>query len=186
MMKAPHISSITILLYSAVISLLLFQGGCAKQHVTSIMETTAYCNCSSCCGWERGRWRYLKLNFWNKYVSKGPSKGRPYSGLTASGTTPREPNPGLFSLDSLAHPWMIPPRLILFPWYLLPHDGTIAADTSYYPFGTRMYVPGYGWGVVEDRGSAIQGATRIDLYFSSHREALFWGRKKIEVKIVPQ
>ena len=30
--------------------------------------------------------------------------------------------------------------------------GTIAADTRRYPFGTIMYVPGYGYGRVEDRG----------------------------------
>ena len=35
--------------------------------------------------------------------------------------------------------------------------GTIAADTSIYPFGTIMYVPGYGYGRVEDVGSAIKG-----------------------------
>ena len=78
---------------------------------------------------------------------------------------------------------MIPVRIVLFPWYFLPHDGTIAADTSYYPFGTRMYVPGYGWGVVEDRGGAIKGAGRIDLYFDSHQRALSWGRKKVGVTI---
>ena len=62
-------------------------------------------------------------------------------------------------------------------------DGTIAADTKYYPFGTRMYVPGYGWGVVQDRGSAIKGPDRIDLYFESHQDALKWGRRRLQVKI---
>jgi 3D (Asp-Asp-Asp) domain-containing protein len=38
-------------------------------------------------------------------------------------------------------------------------DGTIAADTDSYPFGTRMFVPDWGWGVVEDRGGAIQVKT---------------------------
>lgn len=147
------------------------------------METTAYCSCSSCCGWERGSWRYLKLDFWNRYVSTGPRTGKNYDGLTASRTSPREPEEGLFSLDSLKRPWMIPVRLLLFPWYLLPHDGTIAADTTHYPFGTRMFIPGYGWGTVEDRGSAIKGVSRIDLYFHSHTNALEWGRKKLNVKI---
>ncbi len=56
--------------------------------------------------------------------------------------------------------------------------GTIAADTSYYPFGTIMYVPGYGWGTVEDRGGDIKGPNRLDLWFSSEREARKWGRRK--------
>ena len=151
------------------------------------MEATAYCSCSSCCSWERGSRQYLNLDFWNRYVSGGPSKGKPYSGLTASGTVPYEPEEGLFSMDSVYHPWMIPIRLVLFPWYLLPHDGTIAADTKFYPFGTRMYVPDYGWGIVEDRGGAIKGPDRIDLYFNSHSEALKWGRKKVQVSIeLPQ
>ena len=155
--------------------------GCAAQPVTRMMETTAYCGCGQCCSWERGSWYYLKLDFWNRYVSAGPDAGRDYDGRTASGTRPDEPQPGLFSVDSITHPWMIPFRI--FPWSILPDEGTIAADTRYYPFGTRMYVPGYGWGVVEDRGGAIQGEDRIDLYFHSHQEALYWGRKKLSVTI---
>ena len=60
--------------------------------------------------------------------------------------------------------------------------GTIAADTRRYPFGTVMYVPGYGYGRVEDRGGVIAGQ-HVDLYFSSHREALRWGRQKKSVKV---
>ncbi len=63
------------------------------------------------------------------------------------------------------------------------HKGTIAADTRYYPFGTVMYIPGYGYGRVEDRGGAIKGPNKIDLYFSSHKKARNWGRKKCSVKV---
>ena len=63
------------------------------------------------------------------------------------------------------------------------HQGTIAADRHYYPFGTIMYVPGYGYGRVEDTGSAIQGPARIDLFYGSHRQALEWGRQRVPVKI---
>ncbi len=160
--------------------LLLVVSGCAAP-TTRMMETTAYCGCGQCCSWERGSWRYLKLDFWNRYVSAGQRKGAPYSGKTAANTDPVEPQPGLFSQDSLVHPWMIPFRLF-FPWLWLQQDGTIAADTDYYPFGTRMYVPGYGWGVVEDRGSAIKGPDRLDLYFSSHSDALEWGRQRLAVE----
>jgi len=62
--------------------------------------------------------------------------------------------------------------------------GTIAADTRYYPFGTKMYVPGYGWGEVHDVGSAIKGKNRIDVFFSDHDDALDWGRKKLKVTIL--
>lgn len=157
--------------------------GCASTREIRTMEVTAYCNCGKCCSWERGSWKYLKLDVWNKYITSGTCKGQKYSGRTASGTKPCTPHPGLFSVDSVKHPWMIPVRITFFPWLLLPRDGTIAADTRYYSFGTRMYVPGYGWGVVEDRGSAIKGSKRLDLYHSSHSRALDWGRKKVKVSI---
>lgn len=166
-----------------IILLFFFAGGCAKKPVSIEITATAYCGCSQCCGWERGSYKYLKLDFWNRYVSAGKQAGQKYSGLTAMGTEPREPQEGLFSFDSLKRPWMIPVRTILFPWYFLPEKGTIAADTRYYPFGTKMFVPGYGWGIVEDRGGAIKGPNRIDLFFHSHDDALQWGRKKIPVRI---
>ncbi len=161
----------------------IFATGCARKQTHTIIETTAYCDCGKCCDWQRGSWSRMRLDFWNRYVTKGPQKGKPYSGQTANGVFPREPEAGLLSMDSFYRPWMIPVRILLFPWKFLPHDGTIAADTDYYPFGTRIYVPGYGWGTVEDRGGAIKGPSRIDLFFSSHGRALQWGRRKVRVTI---
>lgn len=169
------------LLFILILSLAL--SACGKASMKKTMETTAYCGCQQCCDWQRGNPNYFHADFWNKYVSKGSDAGRPYTGQTANGNYPEEPEEGLFSMDSIERPWMIPVRTVLFPWYFLPADGTIAADTRYYPFGTRMYVPGYGWGVVEDRGGAIKGKNRIDLYFDSHQDALRWGRKKVPVTI---
>lgn len=161
---------------------LVLAADCARLE-TRTVEVTAYCACGECCGWHRGSWKYLKLNFWDRYVSEGPLKGRPYTGRTASGEKPHQVHPGLFSLDSAAHPWMIPVRLVFFPWLFLPRAGTLAADKQYYPFGTKIFVPGYGWGVVEDRGRAVKGPDRLDLYCRSHGRALKWGRQRVEVKI---
>jgi 3D (Asp-Asp-Asp) domain-containing protein len=61
--------------------------------------------------------------------------------------------------------------------------GTIAADTHYYPYGTVMKIPGYGKGIVEDTGSAIKGPYRIDVYFSTRKRALQWGRQRLLVEI---
>lgn len=61
--------------------------------------------------------------------------------------------------------------------------GTIAADTQYYPYGTVMQIPGYGKGVVEDIGGAIKGPNRLDVYFSTRKRALRWGRQSLTVKI---
>ncbi|MDA7926411.1 3D domain-containing protein [Verrucomicrobiales bacterium] len=60
---------------------------------------------------------------------------------------------------------------------------TIAADTSIFPFGTKLKVPGYGTGTVEDRGGAIKGA-RLDLFFRTHKQALEWGRQTVTVEII--
>ena len=64
--------------------------------------------------------------------------------------------------------------------------GTLAADTRYYPLGTVFYLPGYGYGVVEDRGGDIKGRHRLDLYYNTHKEARNWGRKKMAVVVFPQ
>lgn len=58
-----------------------------------------------------------------------------------------------------------------------PKVGTIAADTRYYPFGTKMFIPGYGWGTVEDRGGKIKGPKKIDLFHNHHNAVRKWGRK---------
>lgn len=60
--------------------------------------------------------------------------------------------------------------------------GTVAADLSVLPFGTVLYVPGYGWGRVEDTGASIRGQA-IDLFFDSHDDALRWGRRRIRVEV---
>jgi hypothetical protein len=180
-MRAFDTIRFTIFCLLLILVVLFF--GCAGKQIVRQMETTAYCGCGKCCGWERGSWKCLKLNFWNRYVSTGKRKGHAYTGHTASGTKPHEPHPGLFSVDSVKHPWMIPVRIIFFPWLLMPRAGTIAADTKFYRFGTRMHIPKYGWGVVEDRGQAIKGENRIDLYLRTHRKALEWGRKTVKVRI---
>ncbi len=60
--------------------------------------------------------------------------------------------------------------------------GTVAADPKFLPMGTRLIVPGYGFGRVEDIGGAIKGK-HIDLWFPSHEEAKRWGRRTIPVVI---
>ena len=63
-----------------------------------------------------------------------------------------------------------------------PAKGKLIAAPSNYAFGTKMDVPGYGEALVEDRGGAIKG-NKIDLLFSTHQEALNWGRQQLTVKV---
>ena len=43
--------------------------------------------------------------------------------------------------------------------------GVVAVDTSYVPFGTRLYIPGYGIAVAADTGGGVKGRI-IDLGYS--------------------
>ncbi|MCU9612811.1 3D domain-containing protein [Caldibacillus lycopersici] len=61
---------------------------------------------------------------------------------------------------------------------------TIAADTDVFPIGTILFIPGYGYGVVADTGSAING-NKIDLYFETVDDVYEqWGKKEVEVFVV--
>jgi len=58
---------------------------------------------------------------------------------------------------------------------LVANDKVIAAPVGV-NFGARFFVPGYGLGIVRDRGGSIKGK-RLDVYFSTHERALQWGRQ---------
>jgi 3D (Asp-Asp-Asp) domain-containing protein/septal ring factor EnvC (AmiA/AmiB activator) len=60
--------------------------------------------------------------------------------------------------------------------------GTVAVDTDVFPFGTKMYIPGYGDGVAADRGTAIIGKI-IDIWFPTCGQARAWGRKTLTITV---
>lgn len=61
---------------------------------------------------------------------------------------------------------------------------TIAADLSIYPIGTILFIPGYGYGVVADKGGAIKGH-HLDLYYENVEDVYAqWGKKYVDVYIV--
>lgn len=61
---------------------------------------------------------------------------------------------------------------------------TIAADPNVFPMGTILYIPGYGYGVVADTGSAIRGYM-IDLYYETVEQIYDeWGKKEVTVYVV--
>lgn len=73
------------------------------------------------------------------------------------------------------------------PTHIAP--GTVAADPGI-PYGTIMFIPNYGVGIVEDRGGSIKG-DRLDLYCGkgehAYREAKKWGVQRIKiVRIIPE
>jgi 3D (Asp-Asp-Asp) domain-containing protein len=89
------------------------------------------------------------------YESTGKRPGHPQYGITFSGVTVKR---DLYS--------------------------TIAADTKVFPIGSILFIPGYGYGVVADTGSAIKG-NKIDLYYETVQDVFDqWGKKEVEVYVV--
>lgn len=61
---------------------------------------------------------------------------------------------------------------------------TIAADPDVFPIGSLLFIPGYGYGVVADTGSAIKGR-KIDLYYETVEDVYEqWGKRKVHVYVV--
>jgi 3D (Asp-Asp-Asp) domain-containing protein len=61
---------------------------------------------------------------------------------------------------------------------------TIAADLNTFPIGTILFIPGYGYGVVADKGGAIKG-NKIDLYYETVEDVYSkWGKRTVDVYVV--
>lgn len=63
------------------------------------------------------------------------------------------------------------------------HYGTCAVDPKVIPYGTKLYVEGYGTAVANDCGGAVKGHI-IDLYMRSTKECFSWGRRNKKVYVL--
>ncbi|MED4204675.1 3D domain-containing protein [Neobacillus mesonae] len=89
------------------------------------------------------------------FESTGKNKGHPEYGITYSGVKVKR---DLFS--------------------------TIAADLNVFPIGTILFIPGYGYGVVADKGGAIKG-NKLDLYYETVEDVYrLWGKKQVDVFVI--
>lgn len=61
---------------------------------------------------------------------------------------------------------------------------TLAVDPNVIPLGSKVHVPGIGWMLAHDTGSAIKG-NRIDIAMESNQAAINWGRKELTVTVIP-
>ncbi len=59
--------------------------------------------------------------------------------------------------------------------------GVVAVDPTVVPYGTKMWVEGYGFAVAGDCGAAIRG-DRIDVCFDTYEEALQYGWRTVRVR----
>jgi 3D (Asp-Asp-Asp) domain-containing protein len=57
--------------------------------------------------------------------------------------------------------------------------GVVATDPNVIPLGSRMYIPGYGYGVAADTGGGVIGA-HIDLAYGAN-DVYDWGSRHVEI-----
>ncbi|TWG31697.1 3D domain-containing protein [Geobacillus sp. C56-T2] len=106
---------------------------------------------------------------WSKYPSVEVIATGYTAGAESTGKTPDHPEYG-----------------ITYSGVRVKRDlySTIAADLSIFPIGTILFIPGYGFGVVADKGGAIKG-NRIDLYYETVEDVYkYWGKRKVHVYVV--
>lgn len=63
-----------------------------------------------------------------------------------------------------------------------PVQGVTVAAPRAVPFGTRVHIEGIGWRTVQDR-TARRYDGRFDVYFTRHRDAVRFGKRKLKVTI---
>lgn len=62
--------------------------------------------------------------------------------------------------------------------------GITIAAAKRIPFGTWVWLEGFGWRRVDDRGKKITKG-RIDICFHTRKEAIEWGKRKVRMYIYP-
>ncbi|WP_257833655.1 3D domain-containing protein [Salipaludibacillus agaradhaerens] len=120
---------------------------------------------------EVNSWVLETAEDWTKYPSKEVIATGYTAGIESTGKTEDHPQYG-----------------ITYSGVEVKRDlySTIAADPQVFPLGTILFIPGYGFGVVADTGSAIKG-DKIDLYYETVEDVYnLWGKKSIEVFIVEE
>jgi len=60
---------------------------------------------------------------------------------------------------------------------------TIAVDPRIIPYGTKLYIPGYGLAIAQDTGGAINGY-KLDLYFNTLNQCYSWGVRYVNVYVL--
>lgn len=106
---------------------------------------------------------------WSKYPTKKVVATGYTAGYESTGKNPDHPSYG-----------------ITYSGVKVKRDlySTIAADLNVFPIGTILFIPGYGYGVVADKGGAIKG-NELDLFYETVKEVYDnWGKKSVDVYVI--
>ncbi|UTR15822.1 3D domain-containing protein [Salipaludibacillus sp. LMS25] len=137
------------------------------SHEVTVMDVTALEGQEE----ETSNWVLETAEDWTQYPSKEVIATGYTAGIESTGKTEGHPQYG-----------------ITYSGVEVKRDlySTIAADPQVFPLGTILFIPGYGFGVVADTGSAIKG-DKIDLYYETVEDVYnLWGKKSLEVFIVEE
>lgn len=63
--------------------------------------------------------------------------------------------------------------------------GTVAVDRSLIPLGSKIYIPGYGWGTALDTGGHMRGKV-IDIWYPSYGKCMQWGVRNVTITVLPK
>lgn len=70
--------------------------------------------------------------------------------------------------------------------------GHVAVDPSVIPYGTKLYIETvdgsyvYGYAIAADTGTALlDGRVDVDLFFSSYEESCWFGKRQVNIYILP-
>lgn len=68
----------------------------------------------------------------------------------------------------------------------VPNRGIIAVDPQRIPYGSKVFIPDIGIVIAGDTGYNLRkyNGVAIDVYFNTHEDALKWGVKYLEVKVL--
>ena len=63
--------------------------------------------------------------------------------------------------------------------------GTVAVDPRQIPLGSKLSIPGYGWGTALDTGGHMRGRV-IDIWYPSYGQCRQWGVRNVTVTVMPR
>ena len=114
--------------------------------------------------------RVVSIGSRGRYMSRGEFRTRKILKMRASAYEPSPKSCGRYATGKTASG--------LYAGY-----GVVAVDPKVIPLGSKLYVEGYGYAIAGDRGRSIRG-NRIDLGFSTVREAMSFGCKSVIVHVL--